>query len=145
MENKVKKGLLHISPSDKGKKIVAMSRDTYDKMTEPHIKGDKKTTWKELEEAQKTVRNHGRALSRVFGLGGAEGRRNRARCFNNVSSWAMEAPTLRSMAKTHKATGDNGVPKSRPIVGASKGLTTPLGELLSDLIEPVSRMNEESD
>ena len=57
----------------------------------------------------------------------------------------MEAPTLRSTAKTHKATGDNGVPKSRPIVGASKGLTTPLGELLSDLIEPLSRMNEDSD
>ena len=37
-----------------------------------------------------------------------------------------------------------GVPKSRPMVGASKGLTTSLGKLLSDLIEPVSRMNNDS-
>ena len=48
------------------------------------------------------------------------------------------------MAKTHKQGGSDGVPKSRPIVGASKGHTTPLGELLSDLIEPVSRMNQDS-
>lgn len=30
-------------------------------------------------------------------------------------------------------------------MGASKELTTPLGELLSDLIEPISRMEENSD
>ena len=30
-------------------------------------------------------------------------------------------------------------------MGASKGLTTPLGEMLSDIIEPTSRMNETSD
>ena len=56
----------------------------------------------------------------------------------------MDAPVLRSMAKTHKPPGDNGVPKSRLIVGASKGLTTPLGELLLDLIELVSRIEHDS-
>ena len=56
----------------------------------------------------------------------------------------MDAPVLRATAKTHKKVGEEGIPKSRPIVGASKGLTTPLGELLSDLIEPVSRMNQDS-
>ena len=48
-------------------------------------------------------------------------------------------------AKTHKATGENNILKSHLIVGASKGLTTPLGELLSDLVELISRMREESD
>ena len=67
-----------------------------------HVAGDKKTSWKELESAQKELRNHGRALSRVFGLGVMEGRRNRARCYNNISSWAMDAPVLRATAKTHK-------------------------------------------
>ena len=43
------------------------------------------------------------------------------------------------MTKTHKATDKEGIPKSRPIVGAARGLTTPLGEQLSDIIEPVSR------
>ena len=44
-------------------------------MTKVHVAGDRKTSWKELEIAQKEVRNHGRVLSRVFGLGRAEGKR----------------------------------------------------------------------
>ena len=47
------------------------------------------------------------------------------------------------MGKTHKPTGDNGVPKSRPIVRATKGLTTSLVEMISDIIEPIARMNPE--
>ena len=46
---------------------------------------------------------------------------------------------MRCTAKTHKAVGPGGIPKSRPIVGASKGLTTALGELVSDILEPVAR------
>ena len=77
LEEKVKKGVLHVSPSDKGKRLVVMNRDTYDKMTQVHVEGDIKTDWKQLEESQKLIRNHGTALSRVFGLGRAEGRRNK--------------------------------------------------------------------
>ena len=46
---------------------------------------------------------------------------------------------MTAVAKTHKATDSNGNPKSRPIVGAARGLTTPLGELLSDILEPVAK------
>ena len=35
--------------------------------------------------------------------------------------------------------GPNGVPKARPIVGASKGLTTALRELIDDILEPVAK------
>ena len=47
------------------------------------------------------------------------------------------------MAKTHKATDPEGNPKSRPIVGAARGLTTPLGEQLSDFLEPVARSRDQ--
>ena len=56
-----------------------------------------------------------------------------------LSSWACDPPVLRATAKTHKPPDKQGLPKSRPIVGASRGLTTPLGETLSDLIEPVAK------
>ena len=79
-----------------------------------------------------------------MGLGKAEGRRNNSRCFNNMSSWAMDAPALRATAKTHKQSGEGGVPKSCSLEGAIKGLTTPLSEMLSDLIEPISRMDHDS-
>ena len=47
---------------------------------------------------------------------------------------------MRCMAKTHKPVGNNGVPKSRPVVGAAQGLTTPIGDLISDIIEPLARV-----
>ena len=89
------------------------------------------------------MRGHGRALSKIFGIGFKERTRNKSRCQQNLSSWAKDAPVMRATAKTHKPPGRR-VPKSRPIVGASKGLTTPLGELFLDLVEPVSRMDMES-
>ena len=88
----------------------------------------------QLAYAQKTVRGHSRALSRIFTVGFNEGNRNRTRCYANLSSWAGDAPGMRATAKTHKGPGEDGVPKSRPIVRACRGLTTPLGELISDLI-----------
>ena len=47
------------------------------------------------------------------------------------------------MHKTHKPVGPKGVPKSRPIVGATRGLTTALGEMISDVIEPIARVSPE--
>ena len=36
-----------------------------------------------------------------------------------------------------------GIPKSRPIIGASKGLTTVIGEITLDLLEPIARTRTE--
>ena len=44
------------------------------------------------------------------------------------------------MTKTHKPVGDNGIPKSRPVVGAAQGLTTAIGDLLADIIEPLAKI-----
>ena len=138
---RISAGELHVSPSDKGKVLVVMSLDMYHQMSVVHTEGDEEVGWRELEESQREVRAHARALSRIVNLGAGGGNRNRARCFDNISSHACDPPVLRWVAKTHKPTGDNGVPKSRPIVGATKGLTTALGEMISDIIEPIARMN----
>ena len=50
---------------------------------------------------------------------------------------------MRCVAKMHKAVGPGGIPKSRPIVGASKGLTTSLGEIVFDILEPIARTMED--
>ena len=102
---KVKKGQLHISPSYKGNDIVAMDGDTYDKMAVKHTKEDIKVEWKDLEEAQRTLRSHGRCIARIFGLGEMEGPRNRARRYQNLSSLAGDAPVMRATVKTYKKVG----------------------------------------
>ena len=91
------------------------------------------------------MRAHSRALARIFKLGKAGGKRNAARCYDNISSWACDAPILRCAAKTHKAVGPGGIPKARPICGATKSITTAIGETLSDILEPLTRATEEED
>ena len=53
---KVKKGTVHIGPSDKGKGLVIMTPDLYHKMSVVHTEGDKKIDWIELGEAQRELR-----------------------------------------------------------------------------------------
>ena len=38
----------------------------------------------------------------------------------------------------NKPVGKDGIPKSRPVVGAHKGLTTAIGDLLADILEPLA-------
>ena len=57
-----------MSPSDKGKGLVVIERDLYDKMARTYVESDIPSTWTNMEKVQKEVRNHGRALAKVFAL-----------------------------------------------------------------------------
>ena len=85
------------------------------------------------------VRSHARSLGYIFRKGTYKGDKNQIRCHGNLSSSACDPPILRAMAKTLKAVDRKGLQKSRPIVGAARRLTTPLGETLSDLLQPVTK------
>merc|ERR1711867_414439 len=135
-------GELHIGESDKGKKVVVMDMDMYYNMSIVHTQQDLEVDWRYLDQTQRDLRAHSRALARVFRLGEGLGNRNRARCYDNVSSWASDPPIMRCLAKTHKPVGTDGVPKSRPVVGAAKGLTTSLGDLISDILEPLASVDQ---
>ena len=119
-----------------------MPLELYAKQVEAHTSKEKEVRWQELEEVQKVVRSHSRCVGKIWNVGENERDRNVVRCHSNLSSYACDPPTLRAVAKTHKPPDKEGCPKSRPIVGACRGLTTPLGEILSDIIEPVSMARE---
>ena len=114
LNKRVTSGELHIGPSDKGKGVVVMPLELYHKMSVTHTEGDRKVSWKELQETQRILRGHSRALARIVNLGKEPGNRNKGRCYDNVSSWASDPPILRCVAKTHKPVGEGGIPKSRP-------------------------------
>ena len=113
---RVSEGELHITPSDKGKGIVVMDMDTYLTMSLVHTKEDKEIEWTELEESQRELRAHSRALANIFNLGEGLGDRNQTRCYDNIFSWACDLPIMRCLPKTHKPLGPSGPPKSRPVV-----------------------------
>ena len=73
---RVRKGEIQITASDKGNSIVVMPLQLYHKMVKVHSDKDKLVTWKQLEEAQKSVRSHARGLAKIFNLGGNKGDRN---------------------------------------------------------------------
>ena len=60
---RIAEGELHISQSDKGKKIVVMSEDTYHNMAVKHVENDMEVTWKDLDQSQREIRAHSRALA----------------------------------------------------------------------------------
>ena len=55
---RVSAGEIYIGPSDKGKGVVVISNDIYDKMSLVHTEGDEKVTWKMLLETQREIRDH---------------------------------------------------------------------------------------
>ena len=91
-----------------------MTRDLYDKMSSVHTKEDVEVMWDVLEENQKEVRCHGRAIMKIFRIGSNEGSRNKNRCHQNISSLAKDTPTMRATAKTHKPPG--GFPSLSPLL-----------------------------
>ena len=86
LTKRVAAGEIYIGESDKGKGLVVMSPETYHQMSKVHTEGDREITWRELGEVQREVRAHSRALARIFKLGKAGGKRNAARCYDNISS-----------------------------------------------------------
>ena len=111
---------MHISPADKGKSVVVMPQDLYYRMVQSHTAKDEIVPWRRLDLAQKLVRSQARSLAKIFQLGASKGERNQARCHDNTSSWACDPPVLRATAKTHKSVDEEGLPKSRLIVGAAR-------------------------
>ena len=82
-------------------------------------------------------------VTRVFRLGEGPGKRDRAYCYDNISSWAYDPPIMRCLANTHKPVGSDGIPKSQSMVGAPKGLTMSIGDLIADILEPLAAVEPE--
>ena len=66
---RVAAGELIIGPSDKGKKIVIMDMETYYEMSSVHTTQDQEVDWKKLQDTQREIRAHSRALAKIFQLG----------------------------------------------------------------------------
>ena len=46
---------------------------------------------------------------------------------------------MKLLLKDHKPAVNDGLHKTRPVVGANKGMNVPLSDILSDILEPVAR------
>jgi hypothetical protein len=128
-----------VLPSDKGKGVVVTTMEMYARMGLDHTAKDREVDWNELKKCQAEMNANSRALARIFRVGEAPSQMNQLRCFDNATSWAQHAPNMRAVPKTHKSPHEEGHPQSRPVVAADSGITTNGSDILSRILEPISR------
>ena len=84
-------------------------------------------------------------MNKVFNTGKGLGKKasERARLAKEVSNLVI--PQLYLLWKDHKKIGDDGLPKSRPVCGASQTLNTEMSEWVSDILESTLATMESSE
>ena len=140
LQKRVKSGEIVVCIADKGKQLTACSIESYKRQGMVHVGSDHEVGWAEIRAAQVRLTANARSLAKIFRLGEALGDRNAKRAWENISGQACSVPVLRVVPKLHKPTNPNGDPKTRPIVGATSGLTARAGDLLAEVIGNISKV-----
>ena len=55
-----------------------------------------------------------------------------------------QVPPMKLLVKDHKPVGADGLPATRPVVSAAGGMNVALSNILSDILEPTSRVIQDS-
>ena len=76
---------------------------------------------------------HASAWAKVTGVGKSWNQEKRAR-ESYMGSQCI--PTMYPLVKDHKPLGEDGIPKTRPVVGGNVGYASGLTEQISDVVEP---------
>ena len=126
-----------ILEADKGKKFVVVDEETYLAMGCDHICKDKPVSSEEVRSSQAILTSTARSLINILGTGMGQSHSNYSRCMDNASSKAEDPPTMKILPKIHKDPTPQGHPQSRPVVTAATDMSSRVGDVLSDIIEPV--------
>ena len=123
--------------TDKSGKLAVCTPDAYERMGEVHVANDVVVKWDVVEEAQKTVGAHLKCLNKVFKTGEAHVENESKRTKGAKQVCNLVVPLMYLLMKDHKAMGDDGLPKTRPVCGASTSLNQEMSEWVSDVLEAV--------
>ena len=69
LRKRVNDGEIHISVSDKGKRFVVCTMESYTRQGLVHIGDDKEVTFPQVKAAQARLTSCARAIAKIFGLG----------------------------------------------------------------------------
>ena len=142
LKKKVKEGKIVICRTDKTDKMAALSRESYLAAGKEHTSKDVETTREECEERQRTLNGHQSSWLKITGNGRNWRHESRFRSMTINKSAAI--PPLYCLIKDHKAVGEGGIPRTRPVVSGNLGMNVHLNNHLSDLIEPIANLARES-
>ena len=83
-----------ILPSDKGKRLVVMDEQMYDRLAHQHIGDDPVINETELRASQRVLNSTSKPLVNIFTVGSLHPGRNPDRVWSNSSTEACEPPKL---------------------------------------------------
>ena len=132
-----------VYPTDKSGRLAVTSRASYSKQGEKHVAGDRIVQWKEVEEAQKTVKAHLWTLNRVFNPGQHHGEKAEQRTREAKQMANLAIPHVYLMAKDHKEVGPDGEPKTRPVCTASQTMNMEMSEWVTGILDAVLETEED--
>ena len=118
LEKRIKEGTIVICETDKSGKIAVMTLEVYSRLGEAHTKGDKTVTWEDVHDAQRVIKSH-----HEFNPGAETG--DRVWAAKELRSTVLPVNSL--LVNVHKPFTEEGLPKTRPVCGASSSMN---GELL---------------
>ena len=137
IKKKIKEGEVILLETDKTGKFAVVSPVKFLEMGNKHVKDDKIIDDVELEEIQRECNGHVAMWIKILGMGEAWGHESRIR--ESLIQHSCVVPPMKLLVKDHKPLGPDGLPPTRPVVGASRGMNVALSNILSDVIEPVSK------
>merc|ERR1712082_501212 len=128
LKRRSKEGELFILETDKTNKFATVDQDT-DK--------DLVISPQEAEAVQAEANGHVSMWIKMLGMGEAWGHGPRIR--ESLIQQSCVVPPMKLLVKDHKKVHEDGVPPTRPVVSASKGINVGLSNIISDVLEPLSR------
>ena len=137
LTKKVVEKKIVVMQADKGKMLVVVDTDTYQRMSEDHVDPADLIGPDQLRQSERILSAQAKALTNTLGVGRLQSQKNFARCYDNVASSAEDAATLKLLPKTHKPLRPQGYPQSRPVVAAASGMSSRAGDLVSEFLDPL--------
>ena len=142
LKRRVNNNSVVICKSDKTGRMIAMSREAYLKAGKEHTEKDLITTREECRLKQRILNGHMSQWLKISRAGSNWGHEDRFRSVTINKSASV--PPLYCLVKDHKKMGPGGIPRTRPVVSGNMGANVHLNNLISDLIEPIAGILEET-
>ena len=114
LPRKIQSKEIIVYPTDKPEKLAVTMFQDYLIQGQEHVKGDKKVSWKEVQNVMESVKAHLWVLNKIFNTG-----RNHSKKSKEMT-WKAKEAIANIIPKDHKQVKPDGQPKTRPVCGASE-------------------------
>ena len=140
LTKRVDAGTIVICQTDKSGKLTAMTPEVYRKIGDVHCQGDQTVTWEDVQSAQRLLKGHLRIVNHIFRPGANTAQEDRVWKAKELHSTVI--PVNSMLVKDHKPLTEEGLPKTRPVCGASYSLNGEMSEWISDIMDAICQAEE---